>query len=180
MKRFVESTEIRNKLKTTLDIIRVIVLLAVIVLQMLFIKATHYWLIDKIQSIEAENEEAIDFRVPVDKVPMYEALSKTGDKHAYMELDYYFMNEPPEGAMLAHSIIMANKFGDRYACNNVYYTIMDFYGNGTIDSLDIESQKLAIRFLKRGVELNDSCSILNMNKLKAEGNWKKEYDDPLY
>ena len=168
-------------MKTALNIIRIIVLLTIIIVLSMTIRGIHFWLIEKKMFIEAESEEQIDiFRVSADKVPGYEALSKTGDKHAYMELDYYFMNEPPEGAMLAHSIIMANKFGDRYACNNVYYTIMDFYGKGTIDSLDMESQKLAIRFLKRGVELNDSCSILNMNKLKAEGNWKKEYDDALY
>lgn len=169
-------------MKKTINILRVIALsLLIILLGFLFRvailgyheKSKKNVYCDSVPSVNASQTES-------HRVEILEQMSMAGDYCAYQELFVHFMKEPPEGAMLAHSIIMANKFGDRYACNNVYYTIMDFYGNGTIDSLDIESQKLAIRFLKRGVELNDSCSILNMNKLKAEGNWKKEYDDPLY
>ena len=168
-----------TNMKKTINILRVIALsLLIILLGFLFRvailgyheKSKKNVYCDSVPSVNASQTES-------HRVEILEQMSMAGDYCAYQELFVHFMKEPPEGAMLAHSIIMANKYNNDLACSNVYLSLLNFYGYHSIDSLDNETQRLTIHFMKKAAALNREDAILDMKELKRNGKWKKEFDD---
>lgn len=91
------------------------------------------------------------------------SLAIRGDTLAYIYLSHFFM---PENyfEFLPYALIMANKYDYSFAYFDVFDCIWQIYDNGLdneiylLDSLDANTQKMAIDYLKKGVKKgNKNC-----------------------
>ena len=93
-----------------------------------------------------------------------------GDTFAYEELWVAFMNEKYNQEYLIYSIIMADRYNYPHAYFYVYHCLTSVfeYKAGVIDE---ETKTLAIKYLKRGVELKDCNSTKELGDLYLEGKY---------
>ena len=96
-------------------------------------------------------------------------LSK-GDTTAYNELHTAFMNEKHVEEYLLYSIIMANKYNYHRAYFQVYFCLTSVF-KYDVGEMDDETKTLAIKYLKKGVELNDPESTKYLGDLYLEGKY---------
>jgi hypothetical protein len=96
-------------------------------------------------------------------------LSK-GDTVAYNELAIAYLNEDFEEEYLIYSIVMANKYNYPHAYYRVYDCLtFTFEHYGAV--IDENTKDLAIKYLKRGVELKDPVSIKYLGDLYLQGKY---------
>ena len=93
-----------------------------------------------------------------------------GDTVAYDELWVAFMNEKYNQEYLIYSIVMADRYNYPHAFFLVYYCLTSVfeYKAGVIDE---ETKTLAIKYLKRGVDLKDCNSTKELGNLYLEGKY---------
>lgn len=93
-----------------------------------------------------------------------------GDSLAYEELWVAFMNEKFNQEYLIYSIVMADRYNYPHAYYYVYYclTSVSEYKAGVIDE---ETKMLAIKYLKRGVDLKDCNSTKELGDLYLDGKY---------
>jgi len=96
-------------------------------------------------------------------------LSK-GDTAAYDELHTAFMNEKHVEEYLLYSIVMANKYNYHRAYFQVYDCLTSVF-KYDVGEIDNETKALAIKYLKKGVQLNDPESIKYLGDLYLEGKY---------
>jgi len=97
-----------------------------------------------------------------------------GDTAAYKELEFAFFDENRLDEYLIYSIIMANKYNYPLAYYNVYHYLSSFYENHEIGVFDENTKELAMKYLKKGAELNDPESIRELGDLYMKGLYLKK------
>jgi len=91
-------------------------------------------------------------------------LSK-GDTVAYNELETAFMNEKYSEEYLLYSIVMADKYNYHRAYFHVYNCLTSVF-EFNVGEIDEATKALAIKYLKKGAELNDPESTKENTFLK--------------
>lgn len=93
-----------------------------------------------------------------------------GDTAAYDELETAFLTEKYQEEYLIYSIVMADKYNYPPAYFRVYYCLTSVFENhdGVIDK---ETQTLAIKYLKRGVDLKECNSTKELGDLYLKGKY---------
>jgi TPR repeat protein len=99
-----------------------------------------------------------------------ELVLTKGDTVAYDELAIAFLNEQFCEEYLVYSIFMANKYNYPYAYFQVYHCLT-FDLKYHAKSLDEETIDLAIKYLKRGVELREYQAMVTLGNLYLEGKY---------
>ncbi len=101
-------------------------------------------------------------------------LSK-GDTIAYKELRIAYLNvDYYEEEFLLYSIIMADKYNYPKAYYYVYKCLTSVFEWHHYGKIDEKTKILALKYLKEGVELNDSESTNQLSKLYFEGKYVKK------
>jgi TPR repeat protein len=99
-----------------------------------------------------------------------ELVLTKGDTAAYDELAIAFMNEKYYEEYLIYSILMANKYHYPRAYFYVYFCLA-FQLEYDVKSLDEETIALAIRYLKKAVELQDCSATVILSELYMKGKY---------
>jgi len=99
-------------------------------------------------------------------------LSK-GDTIAYKELRIAYLNvDYYEEEFLLYSIIMADKYNFPKAYYYVYRSLTSIFEfHQYTGKIDEKTKMLALKYLKKGVELNDSESTHVLSELYLEGKY---------
>lgn len=132
-----------------------------------------YLLIVILFSCKSKKEHYIEVSTYNDTRPINElkelVLTK-GDTVAYDELGLAFDNENYPEEYLLYSFIMADKYNYSRAYFQVYYCLTSAFEHHsmTIDSI---SKNIAIRYLKKGVDLYEIQSIMSLSELYMEGKY---------
>ncbi len=93
-----------------------------------------------------------------------------GDTVAYNELITAFMNEKHEEENLIYSIIMAHRYNYPRAYFETYrylIQILESYGKTTNE----KTKEMAIKYLKKAVELKDCSALGTLSELYKEGKY---------
>ncbi len=106
---------------------------------------------------------------PIDKLKSLVLLK--GDTTAYAELNIAYLNEEYEEEYLIYSLIMANKYNYPPAYFYVFDCLTSIYENHKTGEIDKETEALALKYLRKGVELGDVNSILQMSELYTSGKY---------
>ncbi|MGE5436665.1 MAG: hypothetical protein ACM3O3_05505 [Syntrophothermus sp.] len=93
-----------------------------------------------------------------------------GDTVAYDELETAFMNEKYKEEYLIYSMIMANKYNYPRAYFQVYYCLVSIYEHH-LGTIDLETKTLALKYLRRGVELKECQSTKELGNLYLDGKY---------
>jgi len=93
-----------------------------------------------------------------------------GDTMAYVELKTAYLNEKYKEEYLLYSIIMA----DKYNYPSAYYQVYDcltsvFERQGR--TIDKDTKALALKYLNKGVDLNECQATKELGKLYLEGKY---------
>lgn len=96
-------------------------------------------------------------------------LSK-GDTAAFDELEIAFLNEKYKEEYLIYSIFMANKYNYPPAYFQVYYCLISVFERHS-QPTDLETKTLAIKYLKKGVDLKDCESTKELGNLYLKGKY---------
>jgi TPR repeat protein len=99
-----------------------------------------------------------------------------GDTVAYEELSNVYIDYGYKD-FLPYALIMANKYNYPQACFDVYFCLWDIYGKtGDIflDDLDSTTQKMAIFYLRKGIELGHCQSMQTLGKFYISGKYVGE------
>lgn len=108
-----------------------------------------------------------------------------GDTTAYNELYIAYLDEEYDEEYLVYSLYMANKYNYPPAYFFVYDCLTSIYENHPTGKIDEKTKKLALSYLKKGVELGDYNSKIAMGLLYMHGKYvpkdtvlgKKLYDE---
>jgi TPR repeat protein len=103
-----------------------------------------------------------------------ELIMLKGDTVAYDELAIAYMDEKYDEEYLIYSLIMANKYNYPPAYYNVYYCLTSVFEHHSYAEIDEITKEMAIRYLKRGVELKDAASTKYLGYLYLEGKYVKK------
>lgn len=122
----------------------------------------HYWQNNKAEVIITGNNTR-----PIDKLKSLVWLK--GDTVAYNELDIAYLNEENEEEYLVYSLYMANKYNYPRAYFYVYYCLTSIYENRPTGKIDEETKEMALKYLRKGVELGDNNSKIAMGLLYIHG-----------
>lgn len=106
---------------------------------------------------------------PIDKLKSLVLLK--GDTTAYAELNIAYLNEEYEEEYLFYSLYMANKYNYPPAYFYVFHCLTSIYENHKTGKIDKETEALALKYLRKGVELGDVNSILQMSELYTSGKY---------
>jgi len=99
-----------------------------------------------------------------------ELVLTKGDTVAYDELATAFMNEKYPEEYLIYSIIMADKYNYSPAYFQVYYCLTSTFEHHVVP-IDIKTKNLALKYLKKGVDLNESQAIRFLSELYMTGKY---------
>jgi len=99
-----------------------------------------------------------------------ELVLTKGDTVAYDELDIAFMNQKYREEYLLYSIIMADKYNYPRAYFQVYYCLTSAFEHH-VGPIDIKTKDLALKYLKKGVDMNESASIMCLSELYMTGKY---------
>lgn len=97
-------------------------------------------------------------------------LVMQGDSNAFDKLDTGTMNDLSGAAILPYAFLMADKYHYSRAYYLVFWKLLSpyFMGSVELDSINClpdETKRLAINYLKKGVEANDSNCIWDWEEL---------------
>jgi hypothetical protein len=94
-----------------------------------------------------------------------------GDTVAYDELAIAFMDENFDEEYLIYSIVMADKYNYPRAYYKVYECLTEVFEHHGSNQIDEATKELAIKYLKRGVELKDAESTMYLGELYLKGKY---------
>ena len=112
-------------------------------------------------SCKKEESYSMAYVSALEHIKAKELALNNGDTSAYNTLSMEFFDSPNEGVFLYTSLKMANKYNYGRAYDDAYMCLTDAYHkkeNEELDDLDVETRKLALDLLFRGVKAkNKNC-----------------------
>lgn len=123
---------------------------------------------DKIKSLEVIS---MNNTRPIDELK--ELVLSKGDTAAFNELEVAYLNEKNEEEYLLYSLVMANKYNYPRAYFQVYYCLTSVFDH-SVGEIDEETKNTALKYLKKGVDLNDLESIKCLGELYLNGKYVKK------
>lgn len=160
---------IRTVMKTKSYKLIIAILLAILILIISAIGIGVYYNSHEIHFKVGSTITTVNSTRPIDKLKSLVLLK--GDTTAYAELNIAYLNEEYEEEYLFYSLYMANKYNYPPAYFYVFHCLTSIYENHKTGKIDKETEALALKYLRKGVELGDVNSILQMSELYTSGKY---------
>ena len=126
----------------------------------------------KVQIEEAENSITMnDTGISIKDLKI--SVITKGDTIAYKNLKIEYLNtEYYKDEILFYSLMMANKYNYSQAYFDVYKSLTDIYEHDiSVGSIDDKTKELALKYLYKGVELNEYDAICKLSELCFDGKY---------
>jgi len=99
-----------------------------------------------------------------------DSVLKKGDTIAYRDLKFAFTSVKHDVELLPYSMLMSNKYHYPKAYYDVYCCLIALYDNNK-DGIDDQTLKMALKYLRKGVELHDVRATSTLGELYFIGKY---------